>query len=62
MAKWNRDRDALMARRTYPVKLLVHEVEVGPGRTGGLYTLLPSVPSVCTEVQRWSKCLSATSL
>ena len=28
MAKWNTDRDALMTRRTYPIKLLAHEVEV----------------------------------
>ncbi|CAM9726731.1 unnamed protein product, partial [Laminaria digitata] len=27
MAKWNTDRDALMTRRTYPIKLLAHEVE-----------------------------------
>ncbi|CAB1110459.1 unnamed protein product [Ectocarpus sp. CCAP 1310/34] len=27
VAEWNKERDALMARRTYPIKLLAHEVE-----------------------------------
>lgn len=28
VAEWNKERDALMAKRTYPIKLLAHEVEV----------------------------------